>query len=108
MCILFKATSNYLLFVSALLCGFCSAAGSCLPLLFIGLRTNEPQEAAKLSGMSQSIGYALAAGGPLLMGRLSDMTGSWSVPIICLIATTIILVPIGYTAGADRKVFSDS
>ncbi|MGB5444723.1 MAG: MFS transporter, partial [Psychromonas sp.] len=41
-----------------------------IALSFIGLRTANGSQAASLSGMSQGIGYALAATGPTLIGKI--------------------------------------
>ena len=49
------------------------------------------KQAAELSGMSQSIGYVLAAVGPLFIGYLYDLTHLWDTPIITLIIVTILL-----------------
>lgn len=107
MCIFYKASSMGLLLVGVIICGFCSAAGISLSMLFIGLRSNGPEEAAKLSGMSQSVGYALAAFAPFLLGKLSDVSGSWSLPISCLVLISVLMVFIGYKAGENRTVFAE-
>lgn len=74
-------------FVWTLMLGFCSGACFILGLSFISLRTDDSQQAASLSGMSQSVGYLLAAIGPMLAGVLHTTTGSWSAPLwLCAIA----------------------
>ncbi len=74
-------------FVWTLMLGFCSGACFILGLSFISLRTDDSQQAASLSGMSQSVGYLLAAIGPMLAGALHTTTGSWSAPLwLCAIA----------------------
>ena len=49
-----------------------------LALMLIVQRAADGHAAAALSSMSQSVGYTLAAGGPLLVGVLHDATGDWS------------------------------
>lgn len=61
-----------------------------LVLALIGLRARTQESTAALSGFSQSVGYLIAAVGPVGMGVLHDATGSWTVPII---AVATILVP---------------
>ncbi|MEI8642082.1 hypothetical protein P4S68_17355 [Pseudoalteromonas sp. Hal099] len=61
--------------------GFSSGACFILGLSFISLRTDNSTQAASLSGMSQSIGYLLAAIGPMVAGALHTSTGSWSAPL---------------------------
>jgi CP family cyanate transporter-like MFS transporter len=74
-------------FVWTLMLGFCSGGCFILGLSFISLRTDDSQQAASLSGMSQSVGYLLAAIGPMLAGALHTTTGSWSAPLwLCAIA----------------------
>lgn len=73
--------------VWTLLLGFSSGACFILGLSFISLRTDDSTQAASLSGMSQSIGYLLAAVGPMVAGALHTAAGSWSAPLwICAIA----------------------
>ena len=66
-------TSLNLLWV--MLVGISGGANFSLSLMFFTLRTKSAQEAAALSGMAQSLGYLLAAVGPLLIGFLHDATG---------------------------------
>ncbi|WP_418599234.1 CynX/NimT family MFS transporter, partial [Phascolarctobacterium faecium] len=47
-----------------------------LSMMFFNLRTNNANEAARLSGMAQSIGYLLAAFGPMFFGYLHDATNN--------------------------------
>ena len=54
--------------------------------------------------MAQSIGYLLAAGGPLLLGLLHATTGSWDVPLLALIAFGLVEAAFGWSAGRDRIV----
>jgi CP family cyanate transporter-like MFS transporter len=61
-----------------------------LVLALIGLRARTHESTAALSGFSQSVGYLIAAVGPVGMGVLHDVTGSWTVP---LIVVSIVLVP---------------
>jgi CP family cyanate transporter-like MFS transporter len=37
-----------------------------------------------LSGFVQSIGYLIAAVGPLTAGVLYDLTGAWDIPLVLL------------------------
>ncbi|MFA0088691.1 MFS transporter [Vibrio sp. 10N.261.51.F12] len=61
--------------------GFGNCATFIVALSFISLRTHSPGQAATLSGMAQSVGYALAAVGPSLIGSLHQATSSWHIPI---------------------------
>lgn len=47
-------------------------------MAFIGFRTSNGSDAIQLSGMSQSIGYVIAAAGPIGMGLINDVLQNWN------------------------------
>lgn len=75
-----------------------------LVMMFFSLRSRTPMEAADLSGVAQSIGYLLAAVGPVVFGFVHDTTRSWDTPILLFIVTVILLFFAGMHAGRDRFV----
>src|ERR671913_936449 len=86
------------------LLGLGQGASFSLALTFFALRAPDSGHAAALSGMAQSVGYLLAAGGPFLFGVLRDMTGSWKVPLELLLTVTICLLIAGIGAARDAHV----
>jgi len=86
------------------LLGFGQGAAFSLALTFFALRAPDPGHAAALSGMAQSVGYLLAAGGPFLFGVLRDVTGTWRVPLALLLTVTICLLIAGIGAARDAHV----
>ncbi len=80
--------------------------GACfsLALTFFALRAPDSEHAAALSGMAQSVGYLLAAGGPFLFGLLRDVTHAWTVPLMLLVAVTVCLLITGLGAARDAHV----
>lgn len=58
-------------------------------LAMLGLRTRTSEGTAALSGFVQGIGYLLSAVGPLGTGLLHEATGSWTVPLLVLLALTV-------------------
>ena len=86
------------------LLGLGQGATFSLALTFFALRAPDPGHAAALSGMAQSIGYLLAAGGPFLFGVLRDATGAWKVPLALLLAITVCLLIAGLGAARDARV----
>ncbi|WP_298130648.1 MFS transporter [Micropruina sp.] len=66
-------------------------------LALIGLRSRTAAGTAALSGFTQSVGYVIAAPGPLLIGLLHDVTGAWTVPLLTLMAIAVALVWVGTT-----------
>ncbi|WP_157179292.1 MFS transporter [Phyllobacterium sp. YR531] len=73
-----------------------------LALAFISLRASNHHDAASLSIMSQSVGYLLAAGGPVCFGLLHDLTGDWNAPLWVLAILTAISIFVGFGAGRNR------
>ena len=86
------------------LLGLGQGASFSLALTFFALRAPDHEHAAALSGMAQSVGYRLAAGGPFLFGVLRDATGSWRVPLALLLAVTVCLLIAGGTPTRDAHV----
>jgi CP family cyanate transporter-like MFS transporter len=85
------------------LIGVAGGAAISVALSFFGLRSQSSDEAAKLSGMAQSVGYLMAAIGPALVGFLHHALGAWTVPLLMLIGITVLLFIFGM--GAGRNAF---
>ncbi|PID04666.1 MULTISPECIES: MFS transporter [unclassified Sporosarcina] len=75
-----------------------------LSLAFLAMRTSTAMQAAKLSGMAQAIGYALAAIGPILVGSLVDRTGTWTFSLSILLFVTVLNLIVGLGAGRNRVI----
>ena len=75
-----------------------------LAMIFFSLRTDTPGQAAELSGMAQSVGYLLAAMGPMFFGYLHDLTDSWQIPLQILVGISLLLFIVGLGAGRNKKV----
>ncbi|MFD1362165.1 CynX/NimT family MFS transporter [Lentibacillus salinarum] len=90
--------------ISTILIGVTLSGMFALALTFLGMRARNARHAAELSGMAQAFGYTLAAVGPMFIGYLYDMTHFWTVPLITLIAVSILVMAFGMGAGRDRYV----
>ncbi|MGZ9585492.1 CynX/NimT family MFS transporter [Paenibacillus marinisediminis] len=90
--------------VSAVILGIAGGSSFSLAMMLFTLRTRTAQEAAELSGMAQSFGYILAATGPLLFGMLHDVTGDWSLSLIYLFASSVLLFIFGLGAARNRLI----
>lgn len=90
--------------LSILVIGLGQGASISLALTMFGLRTSNAREAAELSGMAQSIGYLLAAIGPVLFGLFHDLTDSWIVSLLFLLAASLLQFLAGLGAGRNVKV----
>jgi CP family cyanate transporter-like MFS transporter len=88
-----------------LVMGLGSGPGLILALSFMGLRASGPRAAASLSLMGQSIGYLLAACGPVVFGLIHDLTGGWRWPMLFTITMALGMSVSGLGAGrADRRL----
>ncbi|WP_189304305.1 CynX/NimT family MFS transporter [Streptomyces albospinus] len=75
-----------------------------LALTMMVLRSGDAHTAARLSGMSQTGGYLLAAAGPLALGAVHQATSGWTVPLLLLLAVCAGLSLLGLGAGRDRRI----
>jgi CP family cyanate transporter-like MFS transporter len=75
-----------------------------LALTLIGLRSPDAVHAAELSSMAQSVGYLLAALGPLLLGLVHDLTDGWTVPLLLLIGALAPMLVSGLGAGRNLLI----
>ncbi|GGC84955.1 cyanate transporter [Tersicoccus solisilvae] len=90
--------------VWALIAGLGGGASLVIALSLIGLRAADHRDASSLSGMSQSVGYLLAAVGPPVVGILFTATGAWTVPVLVLVGVNVVQVVVGLSVGRDRTV----
>lgn len=75
-----------------------------LAMMFIVLRTRNTSESAELSGMSQTVGYIIAACGPPVFGALFSLTQNWYFPLGTLVVTAFVLCVVGLNSAKDRFV----
>ncbi|MGW7976909.1 CynX/NimT family MFS transporter [Staphylococcus xylosus] len=90
--------------ISIILLGIANGLSFGLVNTFFSLKTEESVTAAKLSGMSQSIGYLLAAIGPLLFGSLHDATHSWIPSLLILLITSLAITIFSSSAGRNETI----
>ena len=75
-----------------------------MALTIILLRAPDAATAARLSGMAQGVGYTLAAGGPLLVGLLRQLSGGFgTVPILFTLLVMLGMLS-GLGAGRDMTL----
>ncbi len=75
-----------------------------IALSFFAIRTGNHGQAAALSGMAQSVGYLLAATGPLVFGALHDAVDSWTTPLIALLVLLAVQLVFGSLAGRNKTL----
>lgn len=84
--------------------GIASSANFALSLSFLSMRAKSAKDAAELSGMAQSIGYLLAAIGPIFIGFIYDITHAWTLPLLLLMGITFVIIYVGMSAGQNKYV----
>lgn len=70
-----------------------------MAMMVIVLRSPDSHVAAHLSGMAQGVGYVLAAFGPLLVGLLHSLTGSYDASGWLFMALGLLVALNGWGAG---------
>jgi MFS transporter, CP family, cyanate transporter len=75
-----------------------------LALMLIVLRGGSVATTEGLSTLAQSVGYVLAAIFPLAVGALHGAAGSWTPPLILLLALLVPQVGFGLAAGRNRQL----
>jgi MFS transporter, CP family, cyanate transporter len=75
-----------------------------LAFALIGMRTSDHQRAARLSTMSQASAYLIAAAGPVAFGWIHDLFSGWTLPMLSLVAVSLIQALVGLGAGRVGEV----
>lgn len=84
----------------------CGSALS-LALSFFVLRAENTAQATALSAMAQSIGYLLAALGPVSLGLMRDISGHWQWALLLLLVLQLGQLASGWSAARPIKVKPD-
>lgn len=87
-----------------ILLGIAGGSSFSLIIMLFALRARTPEQAAELSGMAQSVGYLLAAGGPALLGLIHDLTNSWTIPLFILLIVSVLILIFGVLSGKPGYV----
>ena len=85
-------SNNGILLAATLIGGFAGNGLFALSMSLIGFRSSNGSDATKLSSMSQSLGYVIAAFGPIAFGMLNELSGGWVAPLWVVVALGFILL----------------
>lgn len=88
-----------------ILSGFSAGCALTVSLTLMAQRSTDAATAAATSGMSQSVGYLIAAVGPVLFGVLYGATGSWIPPLFVILAGVGLQFCAGLLLARERMVF---
>jgi CP family cyanate transporter-like MFS transporter len=94
--------------VWAVLLGLGQGGQLSLALTLMNLRASNARDAASLSSMAQTVGYVLAAAGPLVCGAVHSATQRWEPSIVFLLVVTIPMAAAGAVAGRRVVVGSEA
>ncbi len=102
-CIALTAEPAHLL-GGALLAGFGCNGGFALSMAFIGFRSSNGEDAMRLSVMSQSVGYVIAAFGPIGMGMVHDVLGDWNLNLWLVECLLILLLLVSLRCAKEGTI----
>jgi CP family cyanate transporter-like MFS transporter len=79
--------------------GVVQGAGISLAFSLVTLRAADRDVVTRLSAMSQLVGYAVGAAGPLVVGALYAAAGTWSAALGLLVGVGLVMAVAGAVAG---------
>ena len=89
---------------ATIILGLANGCAFSMGLALMGFRARDAVEAARLSGFAQSVGYALAATGPMVVGWLHDLTPNWNIGLGYILFASVVALLAGQKAGRDETV----
>lgn len=90
--------SLFVFYISSILIGIPMGGVFGIVLLFMSTKSQNVFIAARLSAMSQGLGYLIASSAPLILGCLNDYFGGFKEAIILLIFVSFIVCILGLLA----------
>ena len=92
----------------ATLYGIGSGIAFPLSMMLIVARSRDVAQTGRLSATAQSVGYLLAATGPLGVGLLHDATGAWAPGLGLMLAAVVLQLVAGLAAARPRLIGADA
>lgn len=92
----------------AVLYGLGTGAAFPLAMTLVLVRARDVAQTGRLSAAAQSVGYLVAATGPLAVGLLHEATAGWTAGLILLLAVQAFQLVIGLAAARPRLVRVDA
>jgi CP family cyanate transporter-like MFS transporter len=92
----------------AILYGLGTGAAFPLAMTLVLVRSRDVAQTGRLSAASQSLGYLVAASGPLAVGLLHEATGTWRAGLVLLLGVLVAQLAVGLVAARPRLVGADA
>jgi CP family cyanate transporter-like MFS transporter len=92
----------------AILYGLGTGAAFPLAMTLVLFRARDVAQTGRLSAAAQSVGYLVAATGPLAVGLLHDATDGWTAGLVLLLALLVVQLIVGLAAARPRLVRADA
>ena len=96
--------SGHVLFIWLTLSNIGISIAFPIALMLSGTKSASPEATRNLSTMFQSIGYVVSSMGPLFLGSLYDLTGSWDKAMLGIVAFTFLQLIFGLIVGKPNQV----
>lgn len=84
--------------------GLVTGASLTVSLTLMAVRARTAMHSTALSGMAQSVGYGIAAVGPITFGAIQALTGEWVLPFAVMWVSGALQIIIGIAVGRPRFV----
>ena len=97
--ILLSTDSIPLILIALLFLASGGGASFAWVVAIIAMVSKDSHEATRLSGMSQSVGYLMAAIAPTLAGTLYEITDSWIPVMIIAISMSLLIITFSLSTG---------
>mgnify|MGYP004584387175 CR=1 FL=1 len=91
--------------ITCIILGFGTTSSFSFSMFLFSLKTDTPDQTTAVSGMAQSMGYIIAAIGPLLAGIMHDQIQTWSPVILVGLLISVILAIFGFLVDKKDRVF---
>lgn len=91
--------------LASLVVGISSGIAFNLAIVYFAQKSINAEETAEISGMAQTVGYLLAAVGPVVFGYLQSFFHSWGPVLIISIILSICLLIVGIFLNKQKSVF---
>ncbi|HEY4541843.1 MAG TPA: MFS transporter [Noviherbaspirillum sp.] len=88
----------------AIVLGLAQGGSFSIAMMLVVLRSPSAAVVAPLSGMTQLVGYLLAALGPLVAGITRDISGGWDVAAVFFVFVGAGAAAVGFKAGRAQHV----